>query len=159
MHSSQLRIIGIDPGAHGALAFITHNGQAITHATATTAPKDALMDAISGVALTDCVAYLERVGGYIAGQKLPGSAMFKMGYSAGYWEGALAALGVRTILVRPQDWQAGLPNVAGHKEKADRKRALKAEAIRRFPTLSGITLDTCDALLIADYGRRQETKA
>lgn len=150
-----LTVIAIDPGAHGALCFIPPTGSPVVHKTSDTPPLEALRDALAGA--SDCVAYLERVGGFIAGKKLPGSSMFKMGHSAGYWEGVLAALCVRTILVRPQDWQAGIPGTAG-KKGADRKRALRAEAIRRFPALKP-TLDTCDALLLADYGHRAEKGA
>lgn len=148
-----ITIIAIDPGAHGALCFITPRGpRPVVHKTADTPPLEALRDATCGTEPRECVAYLEKIGGFIAGKSLPGSSMFKMGHSAGYWEGMLAAFGVRTILVRPQDWQAGIPGTKSTKG-ADRKRALRAEAIRRFPEMKP-TLDTCDALLIADYGQR-----
>ena len=153
------RVIGIDPGAHGALAYVEISSPlTVVHATAKTPPIEALRAALLTADASECVAYLERVGGFIAGKSLPGSAMFKMGHSAGYWEGALAALKVRTILVRPQQWQAGIPGVAVAKEKPARKRALRDEALRRFPSLT-ITLDNCDALLIADYGRTVERGA
>ena len=147
-------VIGIDPGAHGAVAFINDDSVSVYN-TAHMPPIEALRCVLETVDVSVCVAYLERIGGFIAGKSLPGSAMFKMGHSAGYWEGALAALKIRTILVRPQQWQAGIPGVTAHKEKPARKRALKDEAIRRFPALK-ITLDNCDALLIADYGRTME---
>jgi len=154
------RVIGIDPGAHGALAHIfDFNGGLVftVHATAKKPPIESLREAV-GSEPEHCVAYLERIGGFIAGKSLPGSAMFKMGHNAGYWEGALAALKVRTILVRPQQWQAGIPGVAVAKEKPARKRALRDEALRRFPSAE-VTLDTCDALLIADYGFQLERVA
>lgn len=152
-----MTIIGIDPGAHGALCFIPAHGNPVVHKTSDTPALDALRDALASADARECVAYLERVGGFIAGKQLPGSSMFKMGHSAGYWEGALAALGIRTILVRPQDWQAGIPGTGG-KKGAERKRALRAEAIRRFPAAKP-TLDTCDALLLADYALRAEKGA
>lgn len=147
------RIIGIDAGAHGALVW-TEGGKFVLHPTAKNAPIEMLQDAIGGAESVVC--YMERIGGFIAGRPLPGSAMFKMGHNFGWWLGALEALRVRTILVQPQTWQKGLPYLDG-KKGADRKRALKAEALRRYPALQGITLETCDALLIADYGLRQET--
>lgn len=151
------RIIGIDPGMSGALAFITRDGSTVTHKTKSTPPLEALHDAIAGVEINECVVYMERIGGFIQGKHLPGSMMFKMGQNAGYWEGACAALGIRLVLVRPQDWQAGLPGTSG-KAGPERKRALQAEAIRRFPALK-VTQQDCDALLIADYGRRVEGNA
>lgn len=151
------RIIGIDPGLSGGLAFITDDGDIVTHKTKSTPLLEALQDATAGVEPFACVAYMERIGGFIKGKHLPGSMMFKMGQNAGYWEGACAALGIRLVLVRPQDWQAGLPGTSG-KAGLERKRALQAEAIRRFPTLK-VTQQDCDALLIADYGRRVEGNA
>lgn len=148
------RIIGIDPGLSGALAFITSDGRTVTHKTASTPPLDALRDAIAGVETRECIVCMERVGGFIAGKSLPGSAMFKMGQNAGYWEGACAALGLRLMLVRPQEWQAGIPGAHGT-EGAARKRVLRAEAMRRFPQHK-ITLQDADALLIADFARRIE---
>jgi hypothetical protein len=155
-----LTIIAIDPGAHGALCFIpARHGQPVIHKTADSSPLEAVRDALAAADgdPTACVAYVEKIGGFIAGKSLPGSSMFKMGHSAGLWEGMLTALRIRTILVRPQDWQAGITGTTG-KKGADRKRALRAEAIRRFPALKP-TLDTCDALLIADYGQRAEKGA
>jgi hypothetical protein len=143
--------IGIDPGANGALCFILPSGLIVIHRTSKTPPIEALQDAVTCAGAENCVAYLEKIGGFIAGKGLPGSSMFKMGHNAGYWEGMLAALGVRTIMVRPQDWQKGITGTAGTKGP-DRKRALRDEAIRRFPAQKP-TLETADALLIADYGR------
>lgn len=148
------RIIGIDPGLSGGLAFITDDGDIVTHKTKSTPPLEALQDATAGVEPFACVAYMERIGGFIKGKHLPGSSMFKMGHNAGYWEGACAALGIRLILIRPQDWQAGIPGTAG-KAGVDRKRALCAEAIRRFPSIH-VTQQDCDALLIADFARKVE---
>lgn len=147
--------IGIDPGAHGALVWIDDNGSVICHNTSKTLPFDAAEDASSGTErIEECVAYLEKVGGFIAGKRLPGSMMFKLGESFGEWKGLLAGLRIRCVLVRPQDWQAGITGLHG-KAGPDRKRALRAEAARRFPTVK-VTLDNCDALLIADYARRLE---
>lgn len=149
-----MRFIGIDPGVHGALTWLDNNGSIICHNTDKTLPVDAVMDSVGAESSHHCVAYLEKVGGYIAGKRLPGSAMFKMGESFGMWQGLLAALGIRCVLVRPQEWQAGITGLLG-KVGAERKRALRAEAARRFPTVK-VTLDNCDSLLIADYCRRIE---
>lgn len=146
------RIIGIDPGANGALAFITSDGLTVAWKTSNTAPKDALLDAISGVDLSDCIAYVELVGGYIPGRPQPASRAGVLMRNLGKWEGLLEGLGVRYQLVRPKQWQAGISGVSGVKEYTTRKRALRDEAIRRFPQIK-VTLDNCDALLIADFGR------
>ena len=147
--------IGIDPGASGALAAWINDDKPVIHTLAKTDAHDAIFDVVCccrnmGYAP---VAYLEQVQGFI-GEGQPGSAMFKFGDGYGYIRGVLRALCVSTVLVRPQTWQKGLPGMATLK-KAERKRALRDEAARRFPNVK-VTLDNCDALLIADYGQRME---
>lgn len=147
------RVIGIDPGACGALAYILDD-KVVVHKTKDCDPLDALADTDPlNEYGTGRVAYIEEVGGYV-GKPQPGSAMFKFGRQYGYWLGLLRAMGVRTILVKPQVWQKGLSGLQGKKSQ-ERKRALRDEAARRFPNVK-VTLANCDALLIADYGRRQE---
>lgn len=151
------RIIGIDPGVNGGLAFIdTDTGAVVLHKTENNM-GEILADAFCGCDSSEAVAYLEKVGGFIAGKNLPGSMMFKLGENFGHWQGLLTAWGIRTILVRPQDWQKGISGTTGTKG-AERKRALAAEAKRRFPAHK-VTLANCDALLIADYGRSMERAA
>lgn len=149
-------IIGIDPGAGGALAFITSDGRAVTHTTESTLPIEAVRDAICGRDPEDVVAYVEELSGFQKGRTaMLGAQVGVMMRNFGQWEGILAALNIRTILVKPKSWQAGISG-ASVKEYADKKRALKAEAVRRFPSMKP-TLKTCDALLIADFGRRAES--
>lgn len=142
------RIIAIDPGAGGALAF-AHGLSVVVHLTKKTPQLDAVEDALTGAERV--VAYVEQVQGHI-GKPQPGSAMFKFGQSFGYWLGLLAAFHVRTVLVRPQTWQKGL--IGSTLKGADRKRALRDEAARRFPQVK-VTLDNADALLLLDYAQRQ----
>jgi crossover junction endodeoxyribonuclease RuvC len=148
-----MRIIAIDPGASGALVFgDTRTSPVVIHPARKVPPLSALEDALCG-AEPPATCYIEFVGGFI-GKPQPGSAMFKFGQGVGFWHGCLAALRVRTILVRPQEWQRGLMGVGKHKGP-DRKRALRDEAQRRFPAIK-VTLDTADALLIWDYAMRME---
>jgi hypothetical protein len=144
------RIIGIDPGANGGIAVLFEDGRAWALAI----PGDSeligvlrdLSQVEEGVRVT---AYLELVGGYI-GKRQPGSAMFRFGESFGFLRGVLQALRIPTELVRPQQWQRGLPGVKGS-EGAARKRLLREHAARLFPDLK-VTLATADALLIARWG-------
>lgn len=152
------RLLCIDPGASGGVVEIYPDGKVIAFAM----PDDAdLRDAVREFARgaeregERAVCYLELVGGFIAGNKLPGSAMFNFGDGYGYIRGLLAAHLIETHLVRPQDWQVGIPGVRGQKEKAVRKRAMKEHAARLFPHLK-VTLKTSDALCIADFARRVE---
>lgn len=146
-----MTVIGIDPGASGALAYITARGGVVVHKVKDGDLAGALSDA-EAAGEAQIVAYLENVPTFIAAASKPVHA--KLGRAFGYWEGLLAGRGVRTILVRPQDWQKSLPGMVA-KKGTERKRALRDEAARRFPQVK-VTLDNCDALLIADYGQRME---
>jgi hypothetical protein len=152
------RILAIDPGASGGVVEYYPNGRIVAVAM----PDDGdLRDMIGDFASRSreeseqTVCYMELVGGFIAGNKLPGSAMFNFGNGYGYLRGLLSANRVELRLVRPQQWQAGIPGVFGVKEEPKRKRALKEHAARLFPSIK-VTLKTSDALCIADYARRLE---
>lgn len=152
------RIIAIDPGASGGVVLVYPNDVV----TAIAMPDDAdLRDLIEHFKLgaetegEGIVAYLEQVGGFIAGNKLPGSAMFNFGDGYGHIRGLLAAYRVETRLIRPQVWQKGIPGLQGVKDKPVRKRALKEHAARLFPHIK-VTLSTADALCIAAFARNAE---
>lgn len=147
---SSARIIGLDPGANGGLAVLFEDGR--SHAWSM--PEDSeLIELLRDVALFEegvrVIAFLELVGGYV-GKRQPGSAMFRFGESFGFLRGVLQTLRIPTELVRPQEWQRGLPGVKGT-EGAARKRLLREHAARIFPDLK-VTLATADALLIARWG-------
>lgn len=152
------RILAIDPGASGGVVELYPNGRVVAVAMPDDGDLRDLIEAFACSAHSEAeqaVCYMELVGGFIAGNKLPGSAMFNFGSGYGYLRGLLAANRVELRLIRPQQWQAGIPGVFGVKEKPKRKRALKEHAARLFPTLK-VTLKTSDALCIADYARRME---
>jgi len=148
-------ILGIDPGANGGLA-IMYPQKTVTHEKLS---ESEILDTLAAVSRAcmiedwDPVAYIEEVGGFI-GKAQPGSAMFKFGRSFGFWLGVLASCRIKTVLVKPQVWQKGLSGLQGVKG-VERKRALKEHACRLFPDMK-VTLANCDALLIADYGKRIE---
>lgn len=147
-------IIGIDAGASGGFAELWSDGRQYTYPMF---DEPDMRDYFAGWPphLADglqVTVYLEQVGGYI-GTPQPGSAMFKFGDGYGFIRGLLTANRLTYNLVRPQTWQKGIPGLEGQKGP-DRKRALKNHAARLFPNAK-VTLSTADALLIADWGRRQ----
>lgn len=150
------RIIGIDPGKSGGIAILYERGNA--EALNITSECD-LLDVLRACRDT-CeedvylIAYLELVGGFIGGTGNTGSSMFKFGSSFGFVQGAMMALRIPFKLVSPKRWQRDISGLAGL-QGAARKRALKNEAVRRYPSLKP-TLKTADAILIADYGRMVE---
>lgn len=101
----------------------------------------------------DSVCVLERVGG------MPGNgahAMFNFGKGFGHLQMALLALEIPTEDVTPNKWEKAFQmGSSGKFTKREWKNLLKAKAQQLFPKLGRkVTLDTCDALLIAEYGRR-----
>jgi hypothetical protein len=99
--------------------------------------------------------FIEHVSGFI-GAAHPGSRMFTFGENFGFIKGWAAGVGIPYELVGPFQWQQRL-GIGLRSEREDSpqwKRALKGEALRRFPELkSSITLKTADALLIWDFVR------
>ena len=154
--------VGIDPGAKGAIAMCClEYGHRVFKLSAKLDDGRQPDIVLAHRLLTThrafgqpVVAYLEEVGGFIAGRPAPGSAMFNFGTGYGRIQGAFEALGLPYRLVRPQVWQKGISGVAGLQGK-DRKRALCAEARRLYPDLNP-TLETCDAILLMHYAKRHE---
>jgi len=85
------------------------------------------------------------------------TSTFKFGMNFGIWKGILAAFSIPFILPAPQTWQKGI--IA----KAQDKSPAVAAAARMFPSIKtqlygprgGKKDGRADALLIADYCRRQ----
>ena len=144
--------LGIDPGTSGGMAAMYANG-ALIKAVAWSSESEAVdfISNLQGDELGLVEAVIERVGGFIKGNPAPGSAMFRFGESFGWLRGFLAGSRIAYCTVRPQDWQKGL-GVIG--EKAARKRSLRDIASQRFPDAKP-TLKTADAILLADWLRRQ----
>lgn len=144
--------IAIDPGKNGGIAWIEQGcisplGPA-GGADAAPMPSSVheLVSLLQGIALVadsaDCV--VERV------HAMPGdggSSAFAFGENFGQIQGVLAALRIPYRFVTPQQWQKKVGALP--KDKPERKRALKAFALQRFPHLEKkVTLKTADALAI-----------
>lgn len=147
--------IAIDPGASGGFAWRTDG---VPYCAAMPETEGDVLGLIRGLASErkDPIAYVEEVGGYVGGGGQPGSAMFTFGRGFGFILGCLMSAGFRIELVRPQKWQKSL-GIGTSKDcanKAEWKRKLKAKAQQLFPTCN-VTLKTCDALLILNYGNQQ----
>lgn len=158
-----MRIYGIDPGASGGVVWQDFAlGGALSISPVSTG-------SLAGMSETDItnmippntggdVAYVEDIPKFM-GTLIPGSSIAVLFLSYGIIRGVLAARGIRTILVKPQDWQAhfrlGTRKATG--THGQWKNKLKAEAQRRFPQLGkAVTLKTADALLILDYAISQQ---
>jgi len=161
-----MRILAIDPGKSGGLAWSSSAGNVYCRAMPET---DA--DTVSFLAHCSCMGFdlvvMELVSGFI-GMKQPGSAMFNFGMNFGLLKGSILALGMPLKLVTPQSWQK---TVDGGRRKKDFnyeavltkgkrkgqsvtkncwKERLISIAQEKYPELE-VTPKTADALLILDY--------
>lgn len=145
------RYIGIDPGKHGGIAVMGPDGEVLDAVKMPETPQD-LLDFLEQYK-DDSFCTLERVGGMPGNG---GSAMFNFGKGYGHLQMALLALHIPTEDVTPNKWEKTYQlGSSGKYTKTEWKNRLKAKAQQMFPHLGKkITLATCDALLICEYGRR-----
>ncbi len=163
-------VIGIDPGILGGLACIDKAG---VLATAMPETERGIFDWIESAAADHCFIEPAIV---MPRQGAVGAFTFGQGY--GFIRGILIALKIPFEEVRSAKWQPEFipkgspppkPKSDATKEqfnlwykqveqaKRERKRALLAKAQQLFPGVK-LTLKTCDALLIAEFGRRELAK-
>lgn len=145
-----MTIIAIDPGISGGIAVKWPTGDVEAVRMPETAHDiAAYLRHVIAHSGNRCSALLEQVHA----QPVNGNiASFKLGQNFGRLEGVLATLQIPYELVAPSLWmkQAGsLP-----KDRAERKRALKAFAQRNYPFLS-VTLCTADALAMLAVKTRE----
>lgn len=146
------RYIGIDPGKNGGIAVMGADGEVLDVVKMPGTPQD-LLDFLEQYK-DDSFCTLERVGGMPGNG---GSAMFNFGKGYGHLQMALLALHIPTEDVTPNKWEKTYQlGSSGKYTKTEWKNRLKAKAQQMFPHLGKkVTLATCDALLICEYGRRQ----
>ena len=151
-------LLAIDPGKSGGFAARYPDGRFVLEAMPVTETEVCALlaqwcreAALEGVQME---ALLERVGGFV-GKRQPGAAMFTFGRGVGVLVGLLMALRIPFREVTPQAWQkaVGAGTSAG-RSKAQWKRHLLDLARKHHPDAKGLTLRTCDALLIAESAGR-----
>lgn len=149
--------VGIDPGMSGGIAVIRGG---VASAVAMPATERDIWLEIGrhfDFGAPGVWAVIERNTGYVGGEGNPGSAMFKFGRLSGLLEMALVAASIPYESITPAVWQRalGIPTRKLGEEKRRHKNKLKAHAQQLFPD-AGATLNTCDAILIAEYCRRKQ---
>lgn len=146
------RILAIDPGLSGGLAYYGPAGIILDSMPATDLDVSILVT--DRLAISD-VCYIEKVGGYVGGKGAPGSSMFNFGRNVGFLHGLIAASKTRVIEVPPQRWQKtiGAGNKATHGTRW--KAHLRGIAQQRQPRLV-ITLKTSDAVLLLEHAMLSE---
>ena len=136
-------ILGIDPGLSGAMAVLDDKTVVLLVPFSKTTPHD-IVAYLKPLAIS--TAYLEAVNAF---PHQGVSSVFKFGMNYGMWQGILVALGIPFQRVYPLKWQTAMSCRTG-----GNKNISKARAQELFPQLK-ITHAIADALLIAEYGRRQ----
>lgn len=148
-----MNIIGIDPGQKGGVALWSNYSNTMTVYKMPDTPADVLE--LLRECGDNCVCYLEKV------HSMPGQGVassFKFGRGYGNIEMALLALKIPTHSISPDKWMRELAlGTRGERSKTEWKNHLKKAAQQLFPSIK-FTLDTCDAVLIAEYGRRMQNK-
>lgn len=144
--------IGIDPGLKGGIASILPENEIVLIPMPET-EKD-IWEVFSDYNGGRCYSLIEQV------HSMPGQGVastFKFGTGYGGLRMALTAAEIPFETVRPQDWQKAIKVKPKSKteSKDDFKKRLRAHCQRMYPKLEGITLKTCDALLIATYLQRK----
>lgn len=145
--------IAIDPGKSGAIV----TGKSEADPTCFNMPETLgdLVQLFRKIAITtDCIVYLEKVGGYAGGRGAPGSAMFNFGQNYGHLEAVAHTIGLEVRHVTPQKWQKALSmGTANGRSKTEWKNHLKSKAQMLFPNCK-VTLANADALLIFHAAKR-----
>lgn len=156
-------VIGIDPGLSGAIAVIKLDGTVDFHDCPlfTVGTKHVYHPGGMAALLRQ---YQEHHPNLLVGlekvHSMPGQGVastFLFGEGFGIWLGILAALRIPHELITPQSWKRGMMN--GQNKDKDASRLV---ALRLFPSVSDrLKLKKhhgrADALLIAEFLRRQST--
>lgn len=151
-------IIGIDPGALGGICVLDIDGGIVSVTKMPDTPQD-ILEYLRKYCSTElfgseAVCYMEKVGTGLPGQSSKATATFAR--HNGHLEMALLALGIKTNEVTPQKWMKYYQlGKSSDYSKTEWKNRLKSKAQQLFPK-EKVTLAVADAILLAEYGRKQE---
>lgn len=153
-----MRILGVDPGAKGALALLVDGVLTEVHDMPALqiqrgrSEKNEVDGYELGLLLRDLrpdIAFVEQVGG-MEGQAA--GAAFNFGRAAGAVEYALKALGVRVDLVPPLRWKRDLRVTKGKDGSISDAKRLWPHMAQHFRRK--MDNDRAEAALIAEWGRK-----
>ena len=140
--------IGIDPGKDGALVLLQPDG-----VVKVTAPFDErqYLDMLR-TAGDSAFAIVENVHA-MKGQGV--SSMFNFGRNFGWLQGALMVMGIPFELVMPQKWKKVYGCTSDKNTSIQvAQRLFPNVDLRKTPKCKGPHDGICEALLMAEYGRR-----
>lgn len=145
-------LIGIDPGANGAMCVMTVTGEVVMLLDFKLEGLRKYIEVLSNMDAANITAAIEKVG------SMPGQgvkSMFSFGQRLGELEGMLQTLKIGYVLVPPKEWQksCGVPTGSD-------KKGIHAVIQRIYPTAKlygpkgGVLDGRCDALGITHYLRK-----
>jgi len=158
-----MKVLGIDPGLSGGLAFNSGDTLRVfaTPTIQTQFVKNGKKKTRSDMNLSEVVrlirenrpdvAYIEKVAA-MKGQGVTG--MFRFGQNFGQWQGILAALGIRLIMVTPQVWKKQFQLNRDKDASLDLARKLFPNNLESFRLKKHDGL--AEAALIRKYGFQEE---
>lgn len=144
--------LGLDPGVNGAIAVITPCGDLVVEKLNELTQSD-LIGVLWDIKheWPDSVAYVENV---LRAMSKGRRACMMLGYSYGMLTTALLGCRLKYEPVTPVTWQRGVGYPGkGKRTHSAHKMALRTIAERLYPTEKH-TVQTADAVLIAEYCRR-----
>lgn len=146
--------IGIDPGMDGGLCWLAEDSKGKPRVIS----LNPMPDTESGIIRWVVNLGVKNIARICIEQvhAMPGNGvtgMFKFGINYGGLRMCLLAKDLAFDAVSPQKWQKtlGIPPKKSTEKPSQWKNRLKEFAKDLYPTQDGITLKTCDALLIAHY--------
>ena len=142
-------IIGVDPGTQGGIVAISEDRSHIRVFSLRGKTMDCLASVVQQYKYDAASCFFENVHSF-PGEGVNSAHTF--GRANGRLEMAMVCHDIPVTYIVPQVWQRGM---ALAKVTGDRKKAHLAKAKALFPDLKGVSLETCDAVLIAEYGWRQ----
>lgn len=175
-----ITILGVDPGSSGGFAWRYANGDIC--AVPMPATQGDILQTIAEIheiafkRNEKVICYMEQLPLFVGGADIPGSRIGVMFEGYGFTKGVIQTLGIPLVMVTPQKWQKSLglgkidrvraekgatdeqkKAVRTHNAQAKRdwKNKLRSECQRRYPSLK-ITLAKADAILVMDYGLREQ---
>ena len=136
-------ILGIDPGAHGAIALLNESGELLEvvdmpstpEANGRTATNAPLLAGILGRSHAR-LAFCEFVGAHPTDAK----AAFAFGRARGVIEGCAGALGLPIVSLTPPTWKRAADIPLG----AENKDLARTRAIARWPARADLFARKCD---------------
>ena len=155
------RIIGIDPGAHGAIAVLDEDGDLLEIHDMPAIEESAGRPATNAPLLASLLArtHGQRIFCEFVGARPTDSrtGAFTFGRARGVIEGAAGALGLPIEFLTPPTWKR-LANIPAGAENKDQARA---RAIARWPAMADSfarkrDVDRAEAALIAWAGMQRE---